>query len=441
MASIHDVAKMAQVSTATVSKHLNKAGYVSPEKREAIDQAVATLGYAINRNARMLKTKQSSDILFIVPNMLERIYREMAESTTSILGEEYRVIIQLSQDNPHRERKILQECLNNPCAGILLVTCIPEDTQLLLRVRSQIPMIFLHRQPQDLTNCSFFGFNHFDTIYGLASELYRLGHHDIGLFVGDSKFSCEQECIRGFAAMLQSKGIGAPANRIFSAPLNKDTTFRSVMRLFDSGDYPKVFLCSSTLTAQAINDVAYFRRLDIGRDLFVFALGEDSWYNSIFVNRIISTYRDARKIGSLAATSLKELIQSPLIYEPLHVELNDEFAIHWINRFLQRLEANATIRPKLQPTCSLKIAFNAGDAGADALRSLISQYANQHQVKVELDILPHHQLHETIVDMAERKSADYDLFAVDAPWLSHLHSMGVVHDLTDLATPTDILTN
>ena len=441
MATIHDVARMAGVSSATVSKHINKTGYVGAEKRAAIDQAIEALHYVTSRPARQLKLGISKEVLYIMPNMDEKLYREVLSGITATLGTEYRLVIQLTYDNAEKEREILRDCLSSPCAGILLCTCAPQATQLFEALSEKMPLIFLLRKPDSVAQFNYLGFNQFNAIYALVNELIRAGHGDIGLYAGDNAFSCEAECIEAFNAAFEAADQPVLANRVYSFPFSREATFRSIMTLLDSGDYPRVFLTTSYLAAQAINEVAYFRNLELGRDIFLLALGEDSWYHSMFVNRIIRTFRDAQKLGANAAAVLRKNIDAPMVCERVMVNLDDGFTFHKVGDYLKRLKEslppaiNAPRRGAARR--KIKIAFNMTDSGTDALKSLLPQFVKRENVEVEFCPLPHDGLYDLLLRLAKEKSGEYDLFSVDVPWLPLLHQEGLLSDLTDLIKSND----
>lgn len=77
MVTREDVARHAGVSKTTVSRVLNKTGYVSEESRGKIEKAISELGYSPNLIARSLKTRQSRQILFSVHDILNPFYMEV----------------------------------------------------------------------------------------------------------------------------------------------------------------------------------------------------------------------------------------------------------------------------------------------------------------------------------------------------------------------------
>ena len=72
--TIYDVARLAGVSTATVSRALNGTGQIAPATRRAIDAAVEQLGYRPNTIARSLVTKSTQTIAFLLPDITNPFY-------------------------------------------------------------------------------------------------------------------------------------------------------------------------------------------------------------------------------------------------------------------------------------------------------------------------------------------------------------------------------
>lgn len=75
MVNIKDVAKIANLSVATVSRYLNQNGYVSKRSSERIEQAIQELDYKPSSVARSLSKKQSNIIGLIVPDIKIPIFQ------------------------------------------------------------------------------------------------------------------------------------------------------------------------------------------------------------------------------------------------------------------------------------------------------------------------------------------------------------------------------
>jgi multiple sugar transport system substrate-binding protein len=77
MATMKDIAKLANVSYGTVSNVLNKRGNVSLKKLKAVEEAANQLGYYINYNASELRSNKKADIAFIIPTLDNCMYRKL----------------------------------------------------------------------------------------------------------------------------------------------------------------------------------------------------------------------------------------------------------------------------------------------------------------------------------------------------------------------------
>ena len=92
--TISDVAKLAGVSTATVSHTINNTRYVSEETKEKVYQAIAELGYTPDASARSFRTGKKKTVGFIVPDIANKFFATMIESVETCLAQHgYHLII------------------------------------------------------------------------------------------------------------------------------------------------------------------------------------------------------------------------------------------------------------------------------------------------------------------------------------------------------------
>ena len=69
MSTLNDVARLAGVSTMTVSRVINDSGYISPETRARVNRAIAELGYMPNVLARQLRSKRTKTLALVVTDI------------------------------------------------------------------------------------------------------------------------------------------------------------------------------------------------------------------------------------------------------------------------------------------------------------------------------------------------------------------------------------
>lgn len=105
--NINEIARLAGVSRATVSRYLNK-GYVSEEKKEIIRKVIEETGYQPSAQAQTLRTKKTSLVGVILPKInSDTISREVAEISDVLTARGYQLILANTNNNLDEELKYL----------------------------------------------------------------------------------------------------------------------------------------------------------------------------------------------------------------------------------------------------------------------------------------------------------------------------------------------
>src|SRR4030088_2173809 len=109
MATVHDVARRAGVSTSTVSHVVNRTRFVSDELRERVEAAMRELDYTPNAAARMLTLKRSHTIGLIVSDIRNPFFASVARGVEDVAPERgYTLVLCNSDESAQRETA----CLN-----------------------------------------------------------------------------------------------------------------------------------------------------------------------------------------------------------------------------------------------------------------------------------------------------------------------------------------
>ncbi len=121
--NIHDVAKIAGVSSTTVSRVLNNRGYISEKTKEKVYKAMEEINYFPNDLARSLFNKRTNLIGLIIPNSSNPFYGELTfhiESICASLG--YKLLLCNSLNRIDKEEKYLEMLIRNQVDGVVVVT-------------------------------------------------------------------------------------------------------------------------------------------------------------------------------------------------------------------------------------------------------------------------------------------------------------------------------
>lgn len=148
---LSDVARLAGVGNATVSRFLNGHEYVSEDASRRVKQAISDLGYIPNRIARSLKGASSGMIGMIVPSISDMFFSQCAEAVEIVARKHGSLLIVMaSHDNPLIELENLQQLLLHRIDGLILSSAQSRNTKLYKELKAvTIPVVGLDRPLQE----------------------------------------------------------------------------------------------------------------------------------------------------------------------------------------------------------------------------------------------------------------------------------------------------
>ena len=207
MATIKDVARMAGVSMATVSKYLN-GGNVRAENLEAIRHAIETLDYRVNPFARNLKTQRSRSIGILLPNMTAPFYGNVVTALDKALRTHgYHTLISCYGANHGLERDNLKFLLSNGIDGLVYV---PEDLSANefqeLTDNCNIPTVQVDRAIQGV-NTDKVLVDNADAMYEAVNHLIGKNHQRIAMITGPKSVFTAKERQVGYLRALSDHNL------------------------------------------------------------------------------------------------------------------------------------------------------------------------------------------------------------------------------------------
>ncbi len=144
--SIREIAKLSNVSTATVSRYINKTGHVSEEKVKKIEEILAKNEYHPNKLATAIFNGRSNDIALIVQNIMNPFFAQLVDEIESFIEKtEYNLIICNCNGSKERETKNYKNLLEKRIAGILVINTNDEN----IYINKSIPIIGIEKRVLD----------------------------------------------------------------------------------------------------------------------------------------------------------------------------------------------------------------------------------------------------------------------------------------------------
>lgn len=182
MATIHDVAQVAGVSIATVSRALNGGPRVHDRTRERVLQAAADLDFHPSHAARGLATGRHGTLGVLVPDVANPLFsRVLAGITRSVQQRDFGIVLADSQEMPGREKELARR-LSQQVDGLILVSSRMSESDV-KELAGKLPVVVTNRQADGVDSVSI------DAAHGMAELLTAiagLGHQRVGYLDGPS---------------------------------------------------------------------------------------------------------------------------------------------------------------------------------------------------------------------------------------------------------------
>jgi LacI family transcriptional regulator len=210
--TINDVATAAKVSTATVSRTLNRPDTVSAALKEKINSVIKRLGYIPNAGARSLMLKRSGTIGAIVPTLDNAIFAQgLSEFQKQLNQSGYQLLVANTNYDPKVESTQINNLLARGVEGIALFGTSQERDALKLLKNRAIPYIHVGSLSAPLNGFAS-GFDNKEAIKLGVQHLLSLGHKHFGILSGiTAKNDRARDRVDGVIELLKE-------NRIFLKP-------------------------------------------------------------------------------------------------------------------------------------------------------------------------------------------------------------------------------
>ncbi|GMX66413.1 ribose operon transcriptional repressor RbsR [Paenibacillus elgii] len=198
MATIRDVAKLAGVSVATISRYLNKSGYVNVETEQKIKKAIEALNYEPNAVARGLAGKKTNTIALILPDISNPFFPELAravEDVASMYG--YTVILCNSDDEGVKEKSYIEVLKKKYIDGIIFASNTLDSADVEQMTKKGIPVVCLDRVPPK-QSCSVVRSKNREGAKLAVEHLLSMGCRKIAHIYGPQEFITAKERLAGY---------------------------------------------------------------------------------------------------------------------------------------------------------------------------------------------------------------------------------------------------
>ncbi len=200
--TIKDVAKLAGVSTATVSRVINNDPRISNETKRKVMKCLEELDYKVNGIARSLKTNKSYTIGFMCPELSNVFYMTIAKGVEDELKKQgYSLIICNSNESIEEEQARLELLCEKCVDGVIIIPATNEGAHYNRLNTMNIPSILVDRLVDNFTTEAVLADN-INGTYSAIEYIISLGHRRIGYIGGDIRITPAKERDEGYRRAL-----------------------------------------------------------------------------------------------------------------------------------------------------------------------------------------------------------------------------------------------
>ncbi len=307
-ATVTDVAKLAGVSVATVSRTFTQPALVSEAARAKVTEAALRLGFSPNPAARALRRRRTHLVGAVIPTLSYAIYARLLNAFQDRIGESGYLVVVLTSgfDNaqlPEKARLLIE----HGCEALLLVGQVYDPSLLLLVQQRRVPTVSTYSVTNDVVIPSI-GFDNRDAMLRALQHAAELGHRDILLLLGPLKGNDRQIARRaGFIETMRRRKQPI-SGRIVECEYTIEAGERAFRDKWLEGAFTCV-LCSSDVLAFGV--LAECRRLGVRVPDELSVIGFDDLEFSVRLDPPLTTIRvPSEEMGRLSAEAILNALQS-----------------------------------------------------------------------------------------------------------------------------------
>lgn len=298
-----DVARIAGVSSSTVSHVLNGTRRVDTATRLRVEAAIEETGYRRNVVARSLAAGRTHTVGLSISVLTNPYFGSLVHAVEKALSHAgYVLIVGDSHDDVQSEKRVTDSLLDRQVDGMIVAPAAESERVTLPAIRrSRTPLVLIDRGV-DL-GCDQVGPENHGAAQSLTEHLLDLGHRRIGVVRGLSGISSTNERFAGYSAALAGRHIAVDAALVLDGESNTDMAEREVHTLMSRADRPTALV--SLNNAMTIGTLKALRGLGLAIPADVaFVCYDDFEWSDLFEPKLTAAAQDVETIGSTAVELL-----------------------------------------------------------------------------------------------------------------------------------------
>lgn len=306
MVTSKDVARVAGVSQATVSRVLSDSPLVTEKTRERVLAAIEQTGYAPDQRARAMRTSRSGNVGVVVAELSNPYFSEIIEALgRSLTASGYRMNVWVTdRSDDETDGAALRAIRERSVDGVIFTAVTPDSPELRAALDQGHPVVLMNRRAAGLECDAVVS----DNVRGgalIARLLLQSGRRHPAFIGGNPAVSTANDRLAGYAQVFHDHGIDVDVDRVRLGKYSYHFGYDAMNDLIDSGREIDAVFCSNDILAFGALDALRSRGLRVPEDVWV--VGYDDVRMAAWRSFDLTTVR--LDVNALAEQSTQLLIR------------------------------------------------------------------------------------------------------------------------------------
>nr|WP_218170966.1 LacI family DNA-binding transcriptional regulator [Pseudomonas yamanorum] len=305
---MEDVARIAGVSTSTVSHVLNGTRKVSPDTVQAVQSAIRQLGYIPNTLARSLARSTTNTIGVAISALSNHYFSETVHAMeTECAKHGYMMLFVDTHDDPEQELRVVTALHHRRVDGILLA---PSTGSLALEylLANEVPAVLVDRMMSD--RFDQVGVENTQSTQALVAHLIEHGHRRIGFISGRAGLGTSDERVAGYQAALLAAQLPFDPQLLVNGGSSSEPARQATQQLLALDTPPTAIMAGNNLMTLGAMHALRDARIEVPGQMALVGFDDFEWAD-FFVPRLTLIAQPVQELGAQAVNLLLERMASP----------------------------------------------------------------------------------------------------------------------------------
>ena len=317
MANMTDVAKLANVSTATVSRVIQNPEAVKEKTRVKVLQAIEELNYQPNILARYFRRTETKTILVMVPSIMNNVFPQMIAGIDLIANQYgYKVLLGNTYQDPEKAYSYIEELKQKQVDGMILLTT-KLDNDVIKDIADRYPVVLTSDFIEGL-NVPTVAIDNISSSREAVEHLLQLGHRRVGMITGPLNSLLSRDRLKGYRQALLANEIAIESVLIQEGDHSYDSGYKQMNKFLALDDQPTAIFAANDSMAMGAIKAVKDQKMKVPEDVAVVGF-DNIQFSEIFEPALTTIAQPLIEMGKRSMELLLKQIKGEPLTKKQHV--------------------------------------------------------------------------------------------------------------------------